>query len=55
MKKFFKILGLVVLAALIIGTFVFLWKKSRPVVVKYEIVTVAQGNIGTLRWAVMVF
>jgi len=45
MKKFFKILGLVVLAALIIGTFVFLWKKSRPVVVKYEIVTVAQGNI----------
>lgn len=45
MKKFFKILGLVVLGALIIGTFVFLWKKSRPVVVKYEIVTVAQGNI----------
>lgn len=45
MKKFFKILGLVVLGALIVGTFVFLWKKSRPVVVTYEIVNVTKGNI----------
>ena len=45
MKKFFKILGLVVLVALILGTFVFLWKKSRPVVVTYEIVGVTKGNI----------
>jgi len=45
MKKFFKILGLVVLVALILGTFVFLWKKSRPVVVTYEIVSVTKGNI----------
>lgn len=45
MKKFFKILGLVVLVALVVGTFVFLWKKSRPVVVTYEIVNVTRGDI----------
>ncbi|HEY5500273.1 MAG TPA: efflux RND transporter periplasmic adaptor subunit [Bacteroidales bacterium] len=45
MKKFFKIFGLVLLGSLIIGTFVFLWKKSRPVVVTYEIVNVTKGDI----------
>jgi HlyD family secretion protein len=45
MKKFFKILGLVLLAAIIVGTFAFLWKKSRPEKIIYEIVTVAEGNI----------
>jgi RND family efflux transporter, MFP subunit len=45
MKKYFKILGLVALGVLVLGTFVFLWKKSRPVEVKYEIVTVGKGNI----------
>ncbi|MDD4921488.1 MAG: efflux RND transporter periplasmic adaptor subunit, partial [Bacteroidales bacterium] len=45
MKKFFRILGLTMLAAIVIGTFVFLWKKSRPIEVKYEIVQVAKGNI----------
>jgi len=45
MKKFFKILFLVVLVALVGSTFVFLWKKSRPLVTTYEIVTVKKGNI----------
>jgi len=45
MKKFFKIFGLVLLGSLILGTFVFLWKKSRPVVVTYEIVNVTKGDI----------
>lgn len=39
MKKFLKITLLVLLAAGIIGTFVFLWMKSRPKVVVYETVT----------------
>ena len=45
MKKFFKIFMLVVLVALVAWTFVFLWKKSRPVEVIYEIVAVTNGNI----------
>ena len=36
MKKFFKIFLFLLLGALIIGTFVFLWKKSRPKEVEYE-------------------
>ena len=39
MKKFLKITLLVLLAAGIIGTFVFLWMKSKPKVVVYETVT----------------
>jgi len=45
MKKFFKIFLLVALVAIVGLTFVFLWKKSQPVVVTYEIVTVVKGNI----------
>ena len=55
MKKFLKITLLVVLTAGIIGTFVFLWMKSRPKVVLYETVnaeitdlqktTVATGKV----------
>ena len=55
MKKFLKITLLVVLTAGIIGTFVFLWMKSRPKVVVYETVnaeitdlqktTVATGKV----------
>ena len=55
MKKFLKIILLVVLTAGIIGTFVFLWMKSRPKVVVYETVnaeitdlqktTVATGKV----------
>ena len=39
MKKVFRTILFVVLGLLIIGTFVFLWKKSQPKVTSYEIVT----------------
>ena len=55
MKKFFKIALLVIIAILLLGTFVFLYQKSKPEVVVYEIVspsindltktTVATGKI----------
>ena len=45
MKKFFKIFLLVLLAVAVLGTFWFLWKKSRPVVKKYQVESVTMGNI----------
>jgi len=45
MKKILKITLLVVVAALVIWTFWFLWQKSRPVVKKYAIENVTVGNI----------
>ena len=45
MKKFLKIALLVILAITVLWTFWFLWKKSRPVEKKYEIVSVSIGNI----------
>lgn len=45
MKKFFKIFGLVLLAVLFIGTLVFLWKKSQPEKVVYQIDTVKIGSV----------
>lgn len=45
MKKFFKIFGLVLLAILFIGTFVFLYRKSRPVPVRYETFAVGRADI----------
>ena len=45
MKKVFKIIGLVFIGLLVIGTFVFLWQKSRPKVKKYEIEVVKKGDI----------
>lgn len=45
MKKFFRIFLLVALVAIVGMTFVFLWKKSQPVEITYEIVTVTKGNI----------
>ncbi|MGB4415593.1 MAG: efflux RND transporter periplasmic adaptor subunit [Paludibacter sp.] len=45
MKKFFRILLLLILAAAVLGTFYFLWKKSRPVEKKYVIEEVTVGNI----------
>lgn len=45
MKKFFKILLLVGLVALVGGTFVFLYNKSKPIVTKYELVAVTKGSI----------
>lgn len=45
MKKFFKALLLSILAVAIIGTFYFLWKKSRPVVKTYQLEVVSTGSI----------
>jgi HlyD family secretion protein len=45
MKKVFKIFLLVLAAAAVLGTFWFLWKKSRPVVKKYQVEAVSVGNI----------
>ncbi len=45
MKKFFRIFWLVLLGVVVIGTFIFLWKKSQPVVKNYQIEEVTKGNI----------
>ena len=45
MKKFFKILGLVLIAILFIGTLVFLYKKSQKVPDKFEI---KSGSINSI-------
>lgn len=45
MKKFFKIFLLVLVAAIFVGTFGFLYVKSRPQVKKYEIVTPSVSDI----------
>lgn len=45
MKKFFKILLLIVLGLAVVGTMYFLWKKSQPVVKVYKVEEVAKANI----------
>ncbi|MDD3320442.1 MAG: efflux RND transporter periplasmic adaptor subunit [Paludibacter sp.] len=45
MKKIFKYFLLLLLAVAVLGTFYFLWKKSRPVVKIYEIEVVKRGDI----------
>lgn len=45
MKKIGTIISIILVVALVILTFVFLWKKSQPVDVVYEIVTATKGNI----------
>lgn len=45
MKRILRIVGLVLLTLLVISTFVFLWQKSRPKVVRYTVVTAQNGNI----------
>ena len=45
MKKFFKIFLLVVIIAIVFGTFYFLWSKSRPKVTTYEILEVKRETI----------
>lgn len=45
MKKIVRIVFLVALVAIVGSTFVFLWKKSKPVITQYEIVTVQRGTI----------
>ena len=46
MKKFLKIFLGVLFAALLLGTFVFLWQKTRPVKVVY---TIVQPKLDTLK------
>ena len=45
MKKFFKILLLVVAVVLFIGTFVFLYQKSKPEVIEYETYDVQERTL----------
>ena len=45
MKKFLRILLLVVIVAIVFGTFYFLWNKSRPKVTTYEILDVTRETI----------
>ena len=45
MKKVLKIVGLSLVGLLVILTFVFLWQKSRPKAIVYNIETVTKGNI----------
>jgi HlyD family secretion protein len=45
MKKFFRIFLIVLIAAIVLGTFYWLWQKSRPVVVEYEVLEATTGSI----------
>jgi HlyD family secretion protein len=45
MKKVLKIAGLILIGLFVIGTFVFLWQKSRPKVTTYNIESVSRGDI----------
>lgn len=46
-KKILRIVTLTFVAAAVIGTFFFLWKKAQPVVTVYEVVTPAKDTIQT--------
>lgn len=45
MKKYMKFIWLFLFAVLLIGTFVFLWKKSQPEKEKFEIIAPVKKNI----------
>ena len=45
MKRILKIAGGVILILIVLSTFVWLWKKSQPRKIRYEIATVGEGNI----------
>ncbi len=45
MKKIGRIILFVIIGLMVLGTFVFLWKKSRPVITEYEIVKPEKGTI----------
>lgn len=47
MKKIVRIVILVLIGLAVIGTFYFLWQKSRPVITKYEIVTPTRDTLST--------
>ena len=45
MKKTFKIIGIVLVVALFVGTFVFLYQKSRPKAQHFEVIEVKRADI----------
>lgn len=45
MKKVLRIALFVIIGLVVLGTFFFLWKKSQPKEVRYEITTVEKGNV----------
>lgn len=45
MKKILRIILLVLLVLIVVGTFFFLWKKSQPKKVVYEIITADMGDV----------
>jgi HlyD family secretion protein len=45
MKKILRIILFVLLGLIVVGTFVFLWKKGQPKKVVYEIITVDTGDV----------
>lgn len=47
MKKIVRIVLLVLIGLAVIGTFYFLWQKSRPVITRYEIVTPMRDTLST--------
>ncbi len=47
MKKFFRIFLFVLIGAVVLGTFYWLWAKSRPEVISYEVVEATVGTIQT--------
>lgn len=47
MKKIGRIILLVLIGLAVIGTFYFLWQKSRPVVTVYELVSPQEGSVET--------
>lgn len=47
MKKIGRIIILVLIGAAVIGTFYFLWQKSRPVITEYELVNPKEDSVET--------
>jgi len=45
MKKFFKVFLIVVVGVVFLGTLIFLWQKSHPKAIVYEVVEVKTGTI----------
>ena len=45
MKKVLRIALFVIIGLVVLGTFFFLWKKSQPKEVRYEITTFEEGNV----------
>ena len=45
MKKTIRIIAIVLMAFIFVGTFVFLWRKSRPEEVRYELLSAVTDNL----------